>query len=271
MDSLPDVMSDVNKIDHHTRLNLCKTRPAYRQGRKLTAVKAYTINNESQHLFVYGVPQINLRSELKSLCSKYGKVTNLHVVNDREVEIFTECYHVQYDRIQSARIAKRLIDDRSFYGSILHVCYAPECENVNETKQKLLQRCKDVSVRLPNNNKVTEEFMHPANNRTIPIEDSNYLGGEIDIYENDPIMIPNFRKRKCRNIKDDSTSSVSTEKDRFSDVMEADGEKQREKAIEINNLIHKSATDLIPVQVLKYKCNVDRTRKRIIFHNKNIT
>lgn len=68
-------------------------------------------------------------------------------------EQFTECYHVQYQRIQSARIAKRLLDTKSFYGSILHICYAPECESLQETKAKLQQRKRDVLNRLPKTQK----------------------------------------------------------------------------------------------------------------------
>lgn len=109
---------------------------------------------ESQHLFIYGVPQINLRSEVKSLCSKFGKVLNIHVVQNHQTEIFTECYHVQYERLQSARIAKRLLDNKSFYGGVLHVCYSPEQETLQETKMKLTQRIKDVTGRLNNENLV---------------------------------------------------------------------------------------------------------------------
>lgn len=73
----------------------------------------------------------------------------IHVVPNVENEQFTECYHVHFERIQSARIAKRMIDAKSFYGGILHVCYAPECESLQETKAKLLQRKRDVLKRLP--------------------------------------------------------------------------------------------------------------------------
>lgn len=62
--------------------------------------------------------------------------------------MFTECYHVHYAKIQSARIAKRQLDNRSFYGGVLHVCYAPERESVEDTRAKLLQRSKDVLSRL---------------------------------------------------------------------------------------------------------------------------
>ncbi|XP_018575166.1 RNA-binding protein 48 [Anoplophora glabripennis] len=151
------MMSKTEKLkNHHKQLELCQTRPAYRQGRNLTAVKVYTISSESQHLFIYGVPSINLRNELKRLCTKYGELVNIHVVPNVPTEMFTECYHVQYRRIQSARIAKRLLDTKSFYGGVLHICYAPECESVQETKAKLLQRKRDVLNRLP-------KRAHPGN------------------------------------------------------------------------------------------------------------
>ncbi|KAK9869658.1 hypothetical protein WA026_003406 [Henosepilachna vigintioctopunctata] len=142
-------------ISHHNQDELCTSRPAYRQGRKLTSVKVFTIASESQHLYVYGVPKIHLRNELKSLFNKYGQILNIHVVADVKVELFTECFHIQYKRIQSARIAKRLVDNKSFYGGVLHVCYAPEHESLEETKLKLQQREKDVLSRL---NKYNKEF-----------------------------------------------------------------------------------------------------------------
>lgn len=36
----------------------------------------------------------------------------------------------------------------SFYGGLLHVCYAPELESVDETRAKLLQRRKEVHFKL---------------------------------------------------------------------------------------------------------------------------
>nr|CAI5820984.1 unnamed protein product [Callosobruchus analis] len=151
MEETQNTAQPVEKIvkAHHIQQEFCKTRPAYRQGRKLTAVKTYTVNSESQHLYIYGVPKLNLRRELKTVCLKYGNIISMHIADDTVNEMFTECYHVQYQRIQSARIAKRLMDTQSFYGGILHVCYAPEHESVQETKTKLLQRKTDVLRRLP--------------------------------------------------------------------------------------------------------------------------
>lgn len=41
-----------------------------------------------------------------------------------------------------------MIDDKSFYGGILHVCYAPELETVTQTRHKLDQRRHEVLKRL---------------------------------------------------------------------------------------------------------------------------
>lgn len=38
------------------------------------------------------------------------------------------------------RIAKKKMDEQSFFGGLLHVCYAPEFETVEETRKKLEER-----------------------------------------------------------------------------------------------------------------------------------
>jgi len=44
-----------------------------------------------------------------------------------------------------------LIDDRNFFGGVLHVFYAPELETLVETRAKLIQRRKDVATRIRRN------------------------------------------------------------------------------------------------------------------------
>ena len=39
-----------------------------------------------------------------------------------------------------SRAAKRKTDDKSFYGGVLHVCYAPEYETIEEVRSKLKDR-----------------------------------------------------------------------------------------------------------------------------------
>ncbi|KPJ17508.1 UPF0712 protein C7orf64-like, partial [Papilio machaon] len=130
--------------------SLCTNRLPYRQGRKLTAVKVYTIASESNHLLIFGVPSLNLRQETKALFMKFGKLLKFNISTEHPAEPFTETYHAQYERIQSSRIAKRMLDTKNFYGGSLHVCYAPEMESIEETKEKIIQRQRDVLYRLRN-------------------------------------------------------------------------------------------------------------------------
>jgi len=46
------------------------------------------------------------------------------------------------------RVAKRKMDDYEFYGGILHVCYAPEYETVDDTRAKLEDRRRAVARRI---------------------------------------------------------------------------------------------------------------------------
>ncbi|XP_048002601.1 RNA-binding protein 48 [Leguminivora glycinivorella] len=137
-------------LPHHEQQQLCTTRLPYRQGRKLTAVKVYTINSESNHLLIFGVPSLNLRQEAKALFQKFGRLKSFTLAKDYKSEQFTETCHAVFEKIQSARVAKRMLDTKNFYGGSLHITYAPELEDVDETRIKLLQRKHDVLTRLKN-------------------------------------------------------------------------------------------------------------------------
>ncbi|XP_037303046.1 RNA-binding protein 48 [Manduca sexta] len=160
-------------MPHHVQQPLCTTRLAYRQGRIFTAVKVYTINDESTHLLIFGVPSLNLRQETKSLCSKFGRVLQLHLTPKYPTEPFTETYHVLFEKIQCARIAKKMLDGKNFYGGVLHVCYAPELETIEEVRTKLMQRKRDVYFRLKKNehdNKIKEVIETKTINDNVEID-----------------------------------------------------------------------------------------------------
>ncbi|CAH8512447.1 unnamed protein product [Schistosoma turkestanicum] len=55
-----------------------------------------------------------------------------------------------------SRYAKRLLDDSSFYGGSLHVCYAPEYETVAECRLKLYE-CRHLNARV--SRKVEYEYL----------------------------------------------------------------------------------------------------------------
>ncbi|KAG9355440.1 hypothetical protein JZ751_000278 [Albula glossodonta] len=135
---------------HHEQSAVCHTRPKYREGRKLRAVKVYTINLESRYLLVQGVPAIGVMKELVQLFALYGAIEEYRVLDEYPAEKFTEVYLIKFQKLQSARVAKRNLDERSFFGSLLHVCYAPENETVEDTRQKLQDRRRFVARTMQN-------------------------------------------------------------------------------------------------------------------------
>ncbi|MED6258576.1 hypothetical protein ATANTOWER_009305 [Ataeniobius toweri] len=125
---------------HHEQQRVCISRPKYRDGRKAKAVKVYTINLESCYVMVQGVPAIGVMTELIQLCALYGIVEEYRPLDEYPAEEFTEVYLVKFQKLTSARAAKRNMDEKSFYGGVLHVCYVPEYETVEDTRLKLQDR-----------------------------------------------------------------------------------------------------------------------------------
>ncbi|XP_010733147.2 RNA-binding protein 48 [Larimichthys crocea] len=125
---------------HHEQRKVCISRPKYREGRNAKAVKVYTINLESRYLMVQGVPAIGVMTELIQLCALYGAVEEYRPLDEYPAEEFTEVYLVKFQKLTSARAAKRRMDEKSFYGGVLHVCYVPEYETVEDTRLKLQDR-----------------------------------------------------------------------------------------------------------------------------------
>ncbi|XP_056154658.1 RNA-binding protein 48 [Lampris incognitus] len=125
---------------HHEQRKICISRPKYREGRKAKAVKVYTINLESRYVMVQGVPAIGVMTELIQLCALYGVVEEYRPLDEYPTEEFTEVYLIKFQKLPSARAAKRHMDEKSFYGGVLHVCYVPEYETVEDIRLKLQDR-----------------------------------------------------------------------------------------------------------------------------------
>jgi len=118
-------------------------------------------------LLICGVPQLQLAEEVRKLTCLYGNVKTIQLVSEYPSEEFTETYHVHYACIQNARIAKRLIDNKNFFGGILHVCYVPELETLEETRAKLIQRRKDVAMQIK---RIQQESLNPEIDKFVPRE-----------------------------------------------------------------------------------------------------
>lgn len=138
-------LQSIKTLPHHKKEEICTSRAKYRDGRKDTAVKVYTINQESVYLLIQGVPAVGAQSDLQALCEQYGEVDFIQPLDEYPCEEFTEVYVVKYHWFPAARTAKKHLDDKSFFGGTLHVCYAPEFETVSDTRQKLQERRKFVA------------------------------------------------------------------------------------------------------------------------------
>lgn len=143
---MPATTASITKLPHHEQLEFCMTRAKYRQGRKLTAVRVYTVNDESRYLILDGVSSIKISSELERLCQRYGDIDFLKMLPNYPHDDYVEVYLVKYKVLKNARFAKKQLDGKSFFGQVLHVFYAPELETVDETREKLQDRRKTIAA-----------------------------------------------------------------------------------------------------------------------------
>lgn len=129
--------------DHHIKDHVCLTRPPYRNGKKLRAVKVYTIAQESKYLLIQKIPSIaGVMEQLIPYFNQYGTIENYWKLDnyEKKEQEFVDTVLIKFVRIDQARLAKCKLDDMNFLGSILHICYAPECENLDDLRDKLLER-----------------------------------------------------------------------------------------------------------------------------------
>ncbi|XP_035688864.1 RNA-binding protein 48-like [Branchiostoma floridae] len=143
--------------EHHKQKQICASRPAYRQGRRDRAVKVYTVNQESRYLLVQGVPAIGVSEDLVKRFALYGAVQEYRILHEYPAEEFTQAYWVKFDRLQAARVAKRKLDEYSFFGGVLHVSYAPEFETVQDTREKLGERRLLIANKTRGNDRVKQQ------------------------------------------------------------------------------------------------------------------
>ena len=134
----------IQSHDHHIKDHVCLTRPPYRNGKKSRAVKVYTIAQESKYLLVQNVPAIvGVMEQLIPYFKQYGPIEQskkLEGYEKNDGEEFVETVLIKFVQIHQARIAKCKLDDLNFMGSILHICYAPECETLDDLREKLIER-----------------------------------------------------------------------------------------------------------------------------------
>ncbi|KAK1420001.1 hypothetical protein QVD17_29496 [Tagetes erecta] len=112
------------------------------------AVRVYTVCDESKYLIVRNVPALGCGDELRKLFAGYGEIDEFVPLDDEDCEPFTDVYWIKFLHVHNARFAKRKLDESVFIGNRIQVSYAPQYENLNDTKEKLEGRRKEVIARL---------------------------------------------------------------------------------------------------------------------------
>ncbi|XP_062982822.1 RNA-binding protein 48 [Elgaria multicarinata webbii] len=199
---------------HHAQQAICASRARYREGRRPRAVKVYTVNLESRYLLVQGVPALGVMKELVEQFALYGTIEEYNPLDDYPAEEFTEVYLIKFQKIQSARIAKRKLDERSFFGSLLHVCYAPEFESVQETREKLQNRRKYIAKITSNKEQllVKKQDSNTRFQKNIQLDTSgSYTTEAATSNWNLPTCVHDPRQSSCCELSLRSTSSPSGE------------------------------------------------------------
>ena len=123
-----------------------RTRPKWRDTRrKETAVRVFSVAQESMFILLFNVPLYASESDLVQILLPFGEVHALVKVTDQHPhEEFTDVYQVKYEKIASAKLMKAKHDEISLLGSPLHIQYAPELESAEETEAKFRDRCESV-------------------------------------------------------------------------------------------------------------------------------
>ncbi|MBA0624964.1 hypothetical protein Godav_010225, partial [Gossypium davidsonii] len=112
------------------------------------AVRVYTVCDESRYLIVRNVPALGCGDDLLKLFANYGDVEECKPMDAEDCEQFTDVYWIKFRLISNARFAKRKLDEFVFLGNHLLVSYAPQFESLDDTKDKLEGRRKEILARL---------------------------------------------------------------------------------------------------------------------------
>ncbi|CAM8953959.1 unnamed protein product [Rhodiola kirilowii] len=129
------------------------------------AVRVYTVCDESKYLIVRNVPSLGCGDELLKLFSSYGEVEECKPMDAEDCEEYTDVFWIKFRLVSNSRFAKRKLDGYVFLGNRLQVSYAPQFENLSDTKEKLESRGNEVNSRL--NTGKTSKFEGHSRNASI--------------------------------------------------------------------------------------------------------
>ncbi|KAH9554229.1 hypothetical protein CY35_08G053900 [Sphagnum magellanicum] len=128
-----------------------------RSGRRVRAIRVYTLCQESRYLIVRNVPALGCIDELVKLFALYGPIEEYRLMDEEDCEEFTDVYWIKFAHISNARFAKRKLDEYQFLGNLLQVSYAPNHETLADTRNKLEERQRTVLNRLKCNSRSEQQ------------------------------------------------------------------------------------------------------------------
>ncbi|KAJ0725749.1 putative RNA-binding protein [Helianthus annuus] len=171
------------------------------------AVRVYTVCDESKYLIVRNVPALGCGDELRKLFGGYGEIDEFVPLDDEDCEPYTDVYWIKFHQVHNARFAKRKLDESIFIGNRIQVSYAPQYESLDDTKEKLEGRRKEVVARLnPGRSKgpyVSSAGSTPSHN--------NFVSQPLNIQQSDPRETQRQHTVHSRNLP----SMVSSNQDYF--------------------------------------------------------
>ncbi|KAJ5073500.1 RNA-binding protein [Anaeramoeba ignava] len=125
-------------------------------------LKVYTICQESNYLIIENIPKTGVIKELIQLFALYGPILEYKEIEEKEKkkeEKFSISILIKFLNIDEARIAKKKLNERYFFGNHLNIKYAPNEESLIETKAKLEKRIEEVRTRLPSNKLIKDNSL----------------------------------------------------------------------------------------------------------------
>jgi hypothetical protein len=105
------------------------------------AVRVCTVNDESRYVVARNIPAIGVVDEALKKLSLFGTILAQRTLEHDDLdERFTESLWLEYETLNNARHAKRGMQHKTVYGSVLSVAYAPQDERPEDTASKLQLR-----------------------------------------------------------------------------------------------------------------------------------
>lgn len=110
-------------------------------------MKAYTVADESKYVIVQNIPSVGGIKDLIATFALYGTVLEYNLL-DHLSEEWMDAVLIKFADISAARLAKSRLDGKPYCGYLMQISYSPACETLEETREKLLERARNVTGRL---------------------------------------------------------------------------------------------------------------------------